>query len=211
MRLYLVRHGETDWNVLGRAQGHTDMPLNDAGRVQAMRLAAALERLKIGHIVCSDLLRCRQTIAPFLERQNVPVEYRFDLRERSFGNLEGQPFTELQPRLRAIAEREGLDLTETRPPNGESFNDVWRRLDRVVAELATESRPTVVVTHGGTGTVLLAKLLHGSLLTARGFKLSNTGLCELERTEDRYVLRRYNDTIHLLAGSGATSVAESGR
>ena len=62
-RLYLARHGETEWNAIGRLQGHTDVPLNDRGRAQARDLAGAVRKLGIKTIIASDLARARDTAA----------------------------------------------------------------------------------------------------------------------------------------------------
>ena len=74
-RLILVRHGRTDWNVALRYQGHSDIPLNETGRRQAMALARRLRGEGIQFACCSDLLRARQTAAAILGREarDLPV------------------------------------------------------------------------------------------------------------------------------------------
>ena len=87
---YFVRHGQTDWNVEGRMQGHTDIPLNSKGVQQAF---AALERLrtaKIDVLVASPLMRAVQTALILAEGLEVPVYFDAQLKERSFGSFEGQ-------------------------------------------------------------------------------------------------------------------------
>ena len=59
--IFLIRHGETDWNAEGRWQGHTDVPLNQKGRTQALRVADALRKAGLGGVVSSDLSRARET------------------------------------------------------------------------------------------------------------------------------------------------------
>src|SRR5215471_17237116 len=87
--LLLVRHGETDWNAVGRLQGHTDRPLNDFGRRQARQLAEELEDETLAAIYASDLARARETAEIAGERLGLPVVLDPDLREKDWGTWEG--------------------------------------------------------------------------------------------------------------------------
>ena len=188
MRLFLARHGQTSWNALGRAQGHTDIPLDPTGRAQAAALARGLADAGIERVISSDLLRARETA----EALGLPVETRPELRERSFGEWEGRNYVEVMEGLEALAEAVGATRLHVRPPGGESFDDVWRRLDPIVAELKTAEENTLVVLHGAAKAVLLARLLDGTLETVRGFRFPNCGLTEFERRhEGILVMVRY--------------------
>ena len=81
MRLLLVRHGETDWNASGRIQGATDIPLNDTGRRQALKLQRRLAAVAVHAAYTSDLSRCVETARIVLDGQRRPV--RRDVRLRS--------------------------------------------------------------------------------------------------------------------------------
>jgi broad specificity phosphatase PhoE len=88
--LYLARHGETDWNVAGRWQGHTDIPLNETGRAQARALVPVLRAVGVGAAVSSDLSRASETAGIAAAGLGVAVAYSdAGLRERSFGVFEG--------------------------------------------------------------------------------------------------------------------------
>ena len=100
--LWLMRHGETDWNIVHRLQGWRDIGLNDAGREQAARLANRLAdegtTYTFHAAYSSDLDRTVKTLAPAAERLGLTVETTPALRERHYGSLEGLTVNEL-PRL----------------------------------------------------------------------------------------------------------------
>lgn len=188
MRVFLVRHGQTLWNIEGRAQGHSDIELDVVGLEQAKRLATAVPAGL--HTFSSDLKRAHETARAVSHRITLDIR----LRERGFGQLEGQPFDELH----RIATSSGKSLIEYVPPGGESFLDVWSRLSTFTAELVEHDDDQVVVTHGGTCALLLAQLLRGRPETSRSFRFGNTAVTELQRRPDgTFLMVRYNDTSHL--------------
>lgn len=198
MRLLLVRHGQTSWNNSGRAQGHTDIPLDPTGLDQAMRLGDALLGMPIDRILTSNLLRASQTAEAISRATGAPLELRSDLRERSFGEWEGVPFTEIGERMRSRAEKAGISPQQVCPPGGESFQMVWDRLEALHQELRSSDDTIAVVSHGGALALLTAKLIKGTLDTSRAFRFANTGVTELERrAEGLFLIKRYDDTSHL--------------
>lgn len=197
MRLYLVRHGQTAWNANGRAQGHSDIPLDDTGRRQSEQLARNLSRLEIQRILSSDLTRARDTAGPLADAVGRPVEFDPRLRERGFGDWEGRAFREIAESIAREAERLGVPRHQVRAPGGESIEDVWNRLGEIAVELRAAKVPTVVVTHGGSGALLLARLLGGPIELGKAFRFGNTAVTELEpRFDGTWFLARYNDTTH---------------
>lgn len=198
MRLYLVRHGQTEWNLTGRAQGHTDLELDATGQDQANRLGQAFRDISLDRILSSDLRRCYQTVMPVSESTLAPIEELPELRERGFGSLEGSPFTGVAEWILEESLRLGISRQAVRPPGGESMQDVWKRLDPVMSRIHQHEGVMMVATHGGTASLLLARLVRGSLETSRSFRFANTGVCLLERRADGlYNLVKYNDTSHL--------------
>lgn len=195
MRLFLIRHGQTSWNAEGRAQGHTDIELDTDGVEQAEALGRAVAAgwFVPSKVITSDLVRSSET-ARALRCANTWTDRR--LRERSFGEWEGLPFNEIHNQMAAT----GLPFFDVRPPGGESFKDVWDRVQPLAAELFEAEEPTAIVTHGGTCAILLAQLLRGTPATTRAFRFGNTAVTELERRPDgHYMMLRYNDTSHLSA------------
>jgi len=157
--IYMARHGETDWNAEGRWQGHTDVPLNDTGRLQARGLAAALLPLGVRAAASSDLSRARETAEIVASALGVPMARTdADLRERSFGIFEGLTFAECAERYPDAWE---AWQKERRAPGGaESQATLAERVmaaaNRVALEVAADDAPALVVTHGGSLRALVA-------------------------------------------------------
>ena len=134
LRLYIARHGQTDWNLEQRFQGQTDIPLNAEGHAQAARLAARLAGDPYDRLLCSDLVRARQTAAPLATAwQQSPVALA-GLREQHFGVLEGLT-------AEAIVHEERVRLTKLMSV-ATAANNIPRRLGSSASseELATDKR-----------------------------------------------------------------------
>ena len=196
MRLYLIRHGQTAWNREGRAQGHTDVDLDDTGREQARRLGRAFTKGQVGRVLSSDLLRSAETARPVAAACGAELDILPELRERHMGGWEGLLYEDLWERARVLAG--DAPAYTVRPPEGESFADVWDRLDPVAARIRSACEDLAVVTHGGAAALLMAKLMRGTLDTSRGFRFLNGSVTELQRRpEGTFMLLRYNDASHL--------------
>jgi 2,3-bisphosphoglycerate-dependent phosphoglycerate mutase len=201
MRLYLVRHGQTAWNAELKAQGHTDIPLDPQGREQAELLGRSFAEISLAEVLSSDLCRSAETAAPIARSCEAALRLDEALRERSFGQYEGLPFSEVTQQMARRALECSLDPYEVCPPGGESMRDVWERLSPVLDLIRESQGPLALVTHGGTCGLLLARLVQGTLATARSFRFANTGVTELERRPDgTFAIVRYNDTAHLQMG-----------
>jgi broad specificity phosphatase PhoE len=158
-QILLVRHGETEWNALGRLQGHTDIPLNETGRAQARSLAAGVEGTGIAAVVTSDLARARETgeiVAAALGLGAPAIEPA--LRERRFGVFEGLTRDECAAQhpeaWRAWQARSG------EPPGAEpQALAVARVAEALVRIAAGEGGPALVVSHGGVMRLWLMDVL----------------------------------------------------
>jgi broad specificity phosphatase PhoE len=164
--LYYIRHGETDWNIVGRLQGQSEIPINQKGRGQAQRCGETLRELlaRDGIVpaqmdyVASPLGRTRQTMQ--IVRGALQLDdlgYRVDARltEISFGSWEGFTTDELRARWPAEAEARECDKWNYTPPGGESYAAVSLRVHAWYREL---TRDAVVVAHGGVLRGLLVQL-----------------------------------------------------
>ncbi|MGR4067616.1 histidine phosphatase family protein [Halomonas sp. LR3S48] len=155
LELVVVRHGLTQWNRERRYQGQRDIPLLLPDAVPGLdRLRVALEAHEFDTVHCSDLTRCRQTLAHVMEERAVLQSARFDarLRELHFGDYEGCTYDELEslPHYRAWIDSAGAQA----PPGGESTAELRQRLEAWFADLLAGCMPqgqyrTLVVTHGG--------------------------------------------------------------
>ena len=149
--LILIRHGETDWNRELRFQGQVDAPLNAVGHEQARRVAERLAGEAVDHLLCSDLLRTRQTARPASLRLDLDSVSDAALREQDFGVVDGLRVEEIKARYPdAWAQwvRFGADHAFER---GESTRDFHARAMGAVRRLvaAHAQQTLVVVTHGG--------------------------------------------------------------
>jgi broad specificity phosphatase PhoE len=158
VRLFLARHGETAWNLEQRWQGHTDIPLSDRGREQALALAGRVRGLGIGLVRSSDLLRARETAAIVARELGLPEPVADPrLRERSFGVFEGLTAAEcahLHPEAWA---RHQAD--RTMPPGGEPGEQVVARLQAGLQDALADAagmEALLLVGHGGATRALLA-------------------------------------------------------
>jgi broad specificity phosphatase PhoE len=156
--VHLVRHGETDWNVEGRLQGWTDIPLNATGREQARAAASALAGRAIGAVISSDLTRARETAAAIAAEVGVGVVTDPALRERNYGVAEGRISSELNVELGGRLDEHWAD-PDFAFDGGETRRDAYSRLGTFLADVLASSPPKeiVIVSHGG------------ALRVARGF------------------------------------------
>ncbi len=151
-RLTLVRHGHTDWNGLGRYQGHAPIPLSERGLAQARCLAEALgQDGSIAAVYSSDLLRCRQTAEPIAARLGLAVRCDPRFRELNYGNWQGMTLAEVQrldPERFAAYRANPAGVTV---PGGESQHMLAERVLAGLRDLlaAEAGRHVVLVSHGG--------------------------------------------------------------
>jgi len=199
MRAFLIRHAQTEWNVVGRAQGHTDHQLDSTGVLQAKQLARRFHGHRIEKIFTSDLQRCVQTAEPLSLVTGCPMEKRADLRERCFGEWEGLEFTELRRRLEIIEQNPEIDAEHFAPNGGESLYQIWERLGGMTQWLQSATESIVaIVTHGGAKGLMLSRLIRGNPATGRSFRFGNTSVTELLRRPDgTWQLERLADLSHL--------------
>ncbi|UCG22695.1 MAG: histidine phosphatase family protein [Chloroflexota bacterium] len=196
--ILLVRHGQTDWNLARRAQGHIDIPLNDAGRWQSERLASRLASSTIDAIYSSDLRRASETAAILGQALNLTPNLDAAFRERNGGIFQGLTGEELARRY-PDAVRAFKKHGQT-PPGGESNLDLARRAAPALERLADGHRgqTIILVTHGGTLRVLIAYLLGLPVGKKAPFKVSgNTGLTIAEVGDTARYITLLNDSCHL--------------
>jgi probable phosphoglycerate mutase len=149
--LWMVRHGESTWNVLGLIQGHADGPiLTDKGRQQSAQAAAQFRRGSAGAIYASDLARAQETAAFIGKALGLPVATDAALRERCFGSFEGLPLSALDTVDSGICGDQVVDAG-ARPEGGESLDEVHDRVGEFLEGLRGEHRggDVILVSHGG--------------------------------------------------------------
>jgi probable phosphoglycerate mutase len=173
--LWLVRHGETDWNAAGLAQGHRDQArLTPHGVRQAWAVVGQLCDRPIGALFASDLHRAMETAAPLAAVLGLTVTRDTRLRERCLGTLEGTATAAISPVLSGLRADRVAD-PDAAPPGGESVRDLYQRVAGFADDLgaAAPAGDIAVVAHGGTLRVLNAYLHHVPVEQMRWEPLAN--------------------------------------
>lgn len=162
MILYIVRHGETDWNRIHRVQGRTDIELNDYGRHLAEQTAAGMRNVSLDLCYTSPLKRAKETAWIILAGRNVPVIDDPRIEEISFGSYEGIKTGEAEQQSVEFG-RFFSDTGNYVPlPDGESVEQLYERTGRFLDELESkkdlENCNILVSTHGAAMTALLNRI-----------------------------------------------------
>lgn len=186
MKLYLTRHGETEWNVHSRIQGQTDTALNETGIRQARELAERLkkERLAIGRIYSSRQLRAYETAQIVAELLGLNVIVKDGLEEINLGKWEGYTWKQ----VRELFHEEYEDWHENRryqvPPGGESYQQLLERLIPVLHSIIKEEQEDVlVVTHSAVIMTLLSYIYEKPFEDmVKNFKTKNTEIVMIEES-----------------------------
>ena len=198
-RILAIRHGQTAWNADSRIQGHTDIGLDATGEWQAERLAAALADEPLQAVYSSDLSRARQTAAPLVERAGLELRIDAGLRERGFGDFEGQSFAQIEQRWPEQAERWRRRDPDFGPGGGEVLREFRARIVATVERLARAHRGQCIalVTHGGVLDLLYREAARLALDAPRTWALGNAGINRLLHHGEGLVLVGWGDVGHL--------------
>ena len=198
-RIVAIRHGETAWNVDARIQGHLDIPLNHTGREQAGRMARALADEPVTAIYSSDLSRALETARYLGRALGLEVVREEGLRERCFGEFEGQTFAEVEAALPEQALRWRKRDPEFAPPRGESLLDLRQRVVQAAGRLAAQHPGELIalVGHGGVLDILYRAATRLDLQAPRSWALGNAAINRLLWTPDGFTLVGWADTRHL--------------
>jgi len=161
--IYLVRHGRTDWNDKELIQGHTDTKLNLEGKDSAKKLAKSFKNIKFDKIYSSDLSRAKQTAEIIALEHKLAVETTTALRERFFGNIEGEShvlFKEMNEILDSLDDKARYSYKFNSNMLMESDEEVMNRFINFLREIAIShlGKTILIATHGGPMRILLAKL-----------------------------------------------------
>lgn len=181
--LYLMRHGETEWNRDGRFQGQTDVHLSDLGRRQAHSLGARMAAVPLAALYSSDLSRATETarIVAAHRREALPVCLEPRLREVDVGGLAGLTLPEIQARYPEYWAALRQDPVATRAPGGECVLDLLERA-RAAADAIAGRYPgeaVGIVTHGGLIKALTCHALGLPLNQRDRLQFDNCGITVL--------------------------------
>jgi broad specificity phosphatase PhoE len=201
--IYLIRHGETDYNRRGIVQGSgVDADLNDMGRAQSLAFFQAYQSVPFAYIYISALRRTRQTVEPFLEL-GLPVEVCAGLNEISWGVMEGKiPNSHDDVYYHGLMQAWAEGRTDTTTDGGESPQQVMERQRPVIDTILArpDEDPILICMHGRAMRILLSWLTGQSLAHMDNFDHSNLCLYLLRYDYETatFTVELANDSTHLL-------------
>lgn len=177
MKIYFVRHGQSESNKRGILSGHIDTPLTNEGIEQARKTSLEITA-DFSEIYCSDLIRCKQTANIINEKLNISINYDSRLRERNFGSLAGKSWEEAGQDLKEIDKNQQYDY---RPYGGEHVEEVRERVFSCIEEIKTKhpNKKILIVTSGG-----IIRLLHNVLNGQIHSYIENSSVHEFEFTDN---------------------------
>jgi len=185
-RLFLIRHGETEYNKKGMMQGRgIDAPLNETGHRQARLIADNLIAENPELIVSSGMIRTIETARPLSEDISRPIHSFSELDEMDFGDLEGQKSVNIQKELQDLHETWAKGDVHIPIPGGESPLEVYERADGRIRHLLNEgdNQTKVFFLHGRLMRILLSKWL--------GFGLKNMHKIEHQNGAINHILKNH--------------------
>jgi probable phosphoglycerate mutase len=168
LRIYLIRHGQTEWSLAGRYTGLTDIGLTGFGERESASLAARLGDTVFSQVLASPLRRARHTCT--LAGLDAVVEVDHDLVEWDYGNYEGRYSAEVH------REYSGWSVFRDGCPEGESVQQVCDRADRVIGRLRLRSGNIAIFSHGQFGRALAMRWLGMPMIQAQHFALDTASI-----------------------------------
>jgi 2,3-bisphosphoglycerate-dependent phosphoglycerate mutase len=204
MRVFLLRHGETDWNRAGRIQGHLDVALNALGLAQAAALGQTLAPMGISKIIASPLRRAFDTAQALAKTIKLEPVLEPRIKEQSYGSRESKTFAEWQQIDAAEYTLYRNGDEQVKPGGGESRIDVITRCKAAMnehAELAAaEGHHTIALfTHGGVVSAWWRQINELPINALRTWNVPNAGINEFyyEPASQAWTVVRFGDTTHL--------------
>ncbi len=197
--IYLIRHGQTDYNKLGIVQGSgVDTSLNHLGRKQAQAFFDYYQHIPFEVILTSKLKRTHETVEPF-RNQAIAWHQFASINEMSWGIHEGKHRTrDMESEYHLVTSEWARGNFDARLTSGESANDVYERCLLFKAHLAKRPESTILIcAHGRLNRVLVCALLNQGLEQMENYGHINTGLYHLQMQDDRFELLLANDARHL--------------
>jgi probable phosphoglycerate mutase len=199
LRIFLLRHGETDYNKRRIVQGSgVDASLNDEGIFQAQKFFEKYKNVPFEAVYCSTLKRTYETLKPF--EILYPIQKDPALNELSWGIIEGQEFEGKTAELYwAINQAWEKGDAHKKLPNGDSPLEVWNRVNNFISNLRKKHRSNVLIcTHGRTLKILFSFLTGYSLKYQNLFNHHNSSLSILRfLDENHFIVEKFNDLSHL--------------
>lgn len=184
MQLFLIRHGQTDWNISGKIQGSCDIELNDEGVLQAEELSRNILQKKyiFSKIYSSPQKRAIQTAAILSTATDVKYVSIEGLEEINLGEWEGLSWKEVKVKFPTEYHEWYINRRYTKPPKGESYQDMLQRVLASLYKIVIENSgdDVVIVTHSAVIMCLQCYLTNTPFEEMMRFKTENTSITEID-------------------------------
>ena len=200
MKFFLVRHGETEWNKLGKFQGQVDIPLNERGRAQARDTALEARAGEATAVCTSPLSRTFQFAEEISLQVGLQVNADHRLKELDLGKLDGITGQEMRSQWGSMYQAWRENPGDVPMPGGESLTQVQRRAWEAIQEMEEshgDSDVLVVVSHNFTIKTIVAQLLAVPWSHFHSMSLSLSSVTVMESGPRGRRLLTYNSTGHL--------------
>lgn len=200
LRIFLVRHGQTTWNIEGRYQGQEDTPLSELGLKQAQLLAEGLKNVHLDVCISSPLERSFKTCQYCAALHGLPVAQDARLLEINHGDWEGVLSTDIEKRYPLeFAQWHSAPQLVTMPGGGESLDDVRRRARAAFDEYAAkyDGKNVLVAAHDAVNKAIICDLMGLGMEHFWQIKQDNTCINVLEHSEGNWRLVLLNSTCHM--------------
>lgn len=196
MEIYICRHGKTNWNIEKRKQGHKDIPLSKEGIIQAKKMADVLCNMN-GIVYSSPLMRAYKTAEIIFPNKKIHTDNR--IKEISFGILEGLTEKEILNKYGNIYNDFCKKPFEIKIPNGETYIDVYKRVNSFIDEIYNEEKNIFIVAHEDVNKIIITKLLNFDLKKAIDikqpnniiYKISNANIKHINIDEPKYEIKGF--------------------
>ena len=198
-RIFLIRHGETEWNKQNRLQGNSDVHLSPEGFHQAITLAEHAPFRNADAIYSSNLARAMETARVIAERFNLTVKLMPELREMNYGDWEGRFISELAKESPEAFGKFFTDPERCHPPHGETFLECQARVMIGIRDIIDkhENQKVIVVSHGATNRLILAAALDVPIHKLWSISQFNMALNVLRVDDGEFTVELMNSTLHL--------------
>ncbi|MFQ7118936.1 MAG: histidine phosphatase family protein [Intestinibacter sp.] len=198
--IYIVRHGQTEWNLLGKTQGHGNSDLTPKGIEQAELLADSMTKYPIDYIYSSDLGRAYQTAEIIGNKLNIEVEKTEALREMNFGTWEGRIIKDIIEEDPELYKMWRNEPHLAKIPQGETLSQIKERTDAFIKEINEkyDGKHIVLVTHSLCARIMLLSFLDSDVKNIYRINQANTALNIIELRDYGPVVMKMNDTTHII-------------
>ena len=198
--IYIVRHGQTEWNLLGKTQGHGNSDLTPKGIEQAELLADSMTKYPIDYIYSSDLGRAYQTAEIIGNKLNIEFDKTEALREMNFGTWEGRIIKDIIEEDPELYKMWRNEPHLAKIPQGETLSQIKKRTDAFIKEINEkyDGKHIVLVTHSLCARIMLLSFLDSDVKNIYRINQANTALNIIELRDYGPVVMKMNDTTHII-------------